>query len=117
MSADHPTVRAVFDCMVFLQGAARRESAAGACLILVELDAIELCVSHEIMAEVRHVLARPRVRQQFPALTDQIVDRFLGALEKRAVFVSEVPCVFQFDRNPKMSRTSIWRSHRERPTS
>ena len=51
------------------------------------------------MAEVRHVLAGPRVRQQFPALTHQIVDRFLGALEERAVV--EVPRVFQFDRDPK----------------
>src|ERR1019366_5907499 len=52
MSADRPKVRAVFDCMVFLQGAARRESAAGACLLLVESDVIELYVSQEIMAEV-----------------------------------------------------------------
>jgi len=101
MSADRPKIRAVFDCMIFLQGAARRESAAGACLLLVELDTIELCVSQEIMAEVRDVLARPQVRQKFPALTDQIVDRFLAALEERAVVVSEVPRAFQFDRDPK----------------
>jgi putative PIN family toxin of toxin-antitoxin system len=101
MSADLPKIRAVFDCMIFLQGATRRESAAGACLLLVELDAIELCVSREIMAEVRDVLARPRVRQKFPGLTDQIVDRFLAALEERAVVVSEVPRAFQFDRDPK----------------
>jgi hypothetical protein len=50
MSADRPKIRAVFDCMVFLQGAARRESAGGACLFLVELNAIELCLSDEIMA-------------------------------------------------------------------
>ena len=96
-----PKIRTVFDCMMFLQGAARRESPAGACLLLVELDAIELCVSQEIMAEVRDVLARPRVRQKFSALTDQIVDGFLAALQQRAVVVSEVPRVFQFDRDPK----------------
>jgi putative PIN family toxin of toxin-antitoxin system len=101
MSADLPKIRVVFDCMIFLQGAGRRESAAGACLLLVELDAIELCVSQEIMAEVRDVLARTRVRQKFPALTDQIVDRFLAALEARTVAVSEIPRVFQFDRDPK----------------
>lgn len=57
------------DCMVFLQGAARRESAAGECLHLAESDATELYVSHEIMTQVRNVLARPRVRQKFPVLT------------------------------------------------
>jgi putative PIN family toxin of toxin-antitoxin system len=101
MSVDRPKVRAVFDCMVFLQGAARRENPSGACLLLVELDALELSVSQEIMAEVRDVLARPRVRQKFPALTDQIVDRFLAALEERAAVVSKVPRVFPFERDPK----------------
>ncbi len=101
MSGDAPKIRAVLDCMVFLQGAAKREGAAGACLVLVELGAVELCLSPEILAEVRGVLARPRVRRRFPALTDQIVDRFLTALEEQATVVSEVPRVFQFDRDPK----------------
>jgi putative PIN family toxin of toxin-antitoxin system len=101
MSAGRPRIRAVFDCIVFLQATARRESAAGACLLLVELDAIELCVSHEMMTEVRDVLARPRVRQKFPALTDQTVDRLLSALERRARVISDVPRVFRFDRDPK----------------
>ena len=80
--------------MVFLQGTARRESAAGACLLLVESDVIELCVSQEILAEVRDVLARPRVRRKFPALTDEMVDRFIAKIEKRAVLISDVPRVF-----------------------
>lgn len=101
MSADRAKIRAVFDCMMFLQGAARRESAAGACLLLVELDAIELAVSPEIMAEVRDVLARPRVRQRFLAPADRIVDRFLAAIEGRATLLPEVPRVFRFDRDPK----------------
>jgi putative PIN family toxin of toxin-antitoxin system len=101
MSADQPRIRAVFDCMVFLQGAARRESAAGACLLLVELGAIELCLSKEIVAELRDVLARPSVRQKFPVLTDQFVDRFLAALERRAGVISEVPRVFAYERDPK----------------
>jgi len=49
MSAGHPKIRAVFDCMVFLQGAA------------VELEVIELCISDAIVSEIRDVLTRPRV--------------------------------------------------------
>jgi putative PIN family toxin of toxin-antitoxin system len=101
MNVDGPKIRAVFDCMVFLQAAARGESPSGACLLLVELDAVELFVSHETMAEVRDVLARPRVRQKFPVLTDQAVDRFLTALEERTSVVSNVPRVFQLERDPK----------------
>lgn len=101
MSGDDSKIRVVFDCMVFLQGAARPEGAAGASLVLVELGAVGLYVSPEILAEVRDVLARSRVRQRFPALTDQLVGRFLAALEERAIVVSEVPRAFQFDRDPK----------------
>ena len=101
MSADRPRVRAVFDCMVFLQGAARRESPAGACLLLVELEAIELCISKEIVSEIQDVLARPRVRQRFPSLTDELIDRFLTALGKRAVPIPDVSRVFIHERDPK----------------
>ena len=62
--------RVVFDCMIFLQGAARRESPAGACLDLAEQSIIELCVSAGILAEVENVLRRPSVRAKFSTLTD-----------------------------------------------
>jgi len=65
------------------------------------LDAVELCLSKEILAEIRDVLTRPRVRQKFPTLTGGLVDRFLAALEKRAVFTPEVPHVFFYERDPK----------------
>jgi putative PIN family toxin of toxin-antitoxin system len=87
--------------MVFLQAAARRESAAGVCLLLVELGAVELCLSEEIMDEIRDVLARVRVRQKFPVLTDELVNRFLEALKKRSAVVHDVPRVFTYERDPK----------------
>jgi uncharacterized protein len=93
--------RAVFDCMVFLQGAARRESAAGACLRLLELDGVELYVSPQIVAELRDVMTRPRVRHKFPALTDDHVNWFLAALQRKSVFVPQVPRIFVYDRDPK----------------
>ncbi len=101
MSADHPKIRAVFDCMIFLQGAARRESPAGACLLLVELGAIELCISETIVSEIRDVLTRPRVRQKFPALTDELIEGFLLALGERALTIPAVPRVFLYERDPK----------------
>src|SRR5437899_12924821 len=80
MSADPPKIRAVFDCMVFLQGTARRESLAGMCLLLVELGAVEVCILKEIIDEIRDVLMRPRVRQKFSSLTEDLVNQFLDAL-------------------------------------
>lgn len=80
MSADPQKVRVVFDCMLFLQGAARRESPAGICLLLAELGAVELCISTAIMDEIRDVLTRPRVREKFPSLTDDLVNQFSGGI-------------------------------------
>jgi predicted nucleic acid-binding protein len=87
--------------MVFLQGAARRESAAGACLRLLELDGVELYVSPQIVAELRDVMTRPRVRHKFPALTDDHVNWFLAALQRKSVFVPQVPRIFVYDRDPQ----------------
>jgi putative PIN family toxin of toxin-antitoxin system len=101
MDAKRPKVRAVFDCMVFLQAAARRESPAAACLLLVELGAVELCLSEAIMNEIQEVLARVLVRQRFPVLTNELVGEFLNAIEKRSVVVQGVPLVFPYERDPK----------------
>jgi len=101
MTAGHPKIRAVFDCKVFLQGAARRESPAGACLLLVELEVIELCISEAVVSEIRDVLTRPRVRQRFPALTNELIDGFLVTLSKRAFTIPVVPHVFPYERDPK----------------
>ena len=45
------TARVVFDCMVFLQGAARPTSPARACFQTVEDGLATLCVSLSILAE------------------------------------------------------------------
>ena len=97
MSADRPKIRGVFDCMVLLQGRSPRKS----CLLLVELTVIELCLFAEIIAEVRDVLARPRVHRQFPALTGDVIDQFVAAPERQALVIPEVESTFACERDPK----------------
>ena len=87
--------------MIFLQGAARRESPAGACLELAEQSNIELCVSPEILAEVADVLHRPSVRAKFPALTGQVVAEFIDAVRNFATVIEDVPREFVLERDPK----------------
>lgn len=91
MSPDRPRRRAVFDCMVFLQGAARRESPSGACILLVDLDLVELCLSEATLAEVRDVLSRPELRNKFSSLTDGLVEAFLDAVQRKTVWIPTVP--------------------------
>ena len=93
--------RAVFDCMVFLQGAGRPASPARACLRLVDEERITLCLSVDILAEVRDVLTRPKTTKRFPLLTRDWVDAFLQNAESKAVRLPHVPKFFSFERDPK----------------
>jgi putative PIN family toxin of toxin-antitoxin system len=94
-------VRAVFDCMVFLQGAGRPAGPAGACLRLVDEGRVTLCVNADILAEVRDVLTRPKTRQRFPLLTPEWVETFVRAVESKALAFTEVPKAFPLERDPK----------------
>jgi len=51
-------VRAVYDCVVFLQGVGRRGNAARKCLDLVDDGTVQLCLSPDVLAEIDDVLHR-----------------------------------------------------------
>ncbi len=91
----------VFDCVVYLQAAARAEGPARACLALAQGGHIRLCLSPPARAEVEDVLNRPALRRKFPALTDEAVARFLEDLDRLAQLVEEVPHVLALPRDPK----------------
>lgn len=101
MSSDYTQPPVVFDCMVFLQGAARPDGPGAACLKFVEDDRVELFLSAEIIAEIQDVLTRPNLQHKFPILTQEYVDNLLQALVRKATIVSDVPHYFRFDRDPK----------------
>jgi putative PIN family toxin of toxin-antitoxin system len=95
------TPRAVFDCMVFLQGAGRPQGPARACFRLVDEGKVLLGISPDILAEVRDVLARPETRRKFPLLRPEWVEEFVQGLENKAVAISMVPSIYALDRDPK----------------
>jgi len=92
--------RAVFDCVVYLQGAARRHSPAAACFRLVEQGRVTLCLSPQVLAEVNDVLSRPLLQQKFPSLTPEWVGTFVANVERQALLVTDVAEVFSADRDP-----------------
>jgi putative PIN family toxin of toxin-antitoxin system len=93
--------RVVFDCMVFLQGAANASGPAAACLRLAEESHVQLCFSREVLEEVREVLSRPKLRQKFPSLTPEQVASFLDVLAREALLLEEVPAIVSLERDPK----------------
>src|SRR5262245_31430323 len=93
--------RVVFDCMVFLQAAARSSGPAAACLQAVREGKVELVISSGILAEVRDVLTRPRTARKFPTLTLEAVDSYLEDIESLSVSFFDVPVAMALDRDPK----------------
>ena len=95
--------RAVFDCMVFLQAAARMTGPAAACWQLAKTGAIDLFVSPAASAEVKDVLNRPRTLRQFPYLTPAAVDAYVSEVDGHSTQVIDVPSAFTVERDPKDS--------------
>ncbi len=57
--------KVVFDCMVYLQAAAREESPAAACLRLAENHLVQLFVSSDNLDEIEDVLSRQTFERGF----------------------------------------------------
>jgi putative PIN family toxin of toxin-antitoxin system len=95
------TVGAVFDCMIFLQGATRATGPAAACLRLVQNSFVRLYLTEDVLAELGDVLTRPQVRKRFPLLTREYVESFLSGLRGVADIVANVPASVTLQRDPK----------------
>lgn len=95
-----PIPRVVFDCNVFVQGIANRNSPARKALRLFFDGALSLFVSETILREVRNVLSRPEVRDRLPGINDRIVNAFLTKLEARAILITNVPEEYRYERDP-----------------
>lgn len=94
-------LKVVFDCMVFLQGAARPAGPAAACLKLAEEGHVELVVTDDILNEVRDVLSRPKVRKKFHSLTDATASAFIDQVRQFATSLPPVPHHVSLPRDPK----------------
>src|SRR2546425_13139335 len=94
------TARVVFDCNVFVQGTANRNSPARKALRLFFDGPISLFVSEPILREVRDVLSREEIRRQLPGINDRIVKAFLTKLEAKAILITNVPEEVHYERDP-----------------
>jgi putative PIN family toxin of toxin-antitoxin system len=95
-----PIPRVVFDCNLFVQGIANRNSPARKALRLFFNGDISLFVSEPIIREVRDVLNRAELRRKLPGINDRIVDAFLTKLEAKAILIANVPEEFRYERDP-----------------
>jgi len=77
------TPRVVFDCNLFVQGIANRNSPARKALRLFFNGDISLFVSEPIIREVRDVLNRAEVRKLLPGINDASSTLFYPSLKQR----------------------------------
>ena len=92
--------RVVFDCNLFVQGIANRNSPARKALRLFFNGEISLFVSEPIIREVREVLNRAELRRKLPGINDRIVNAFLTKMEAKAILIANVPEEFHYERDP-----------------
>lgn len=90
----------VFDCVVFLQGLIKESGPAVTCLERFEQGRFQLAFSPEILAELKDVLYRSSLRQTFPLLTKEKVDRLIELLLLRGKLFRNVPKRFELARDP-----------------
>jgi putative PIN family toxin of toxin-antitoxin system len=93
-------LRVVYDCVVFLQGAGRRNNAARRCLELVDADIVELCLSADVLTEIEDVLNRPELLRKFPLLKSEDSQALLRTARQKSLLVANVPKVISLPRDP-----------------
>ena len=93
--------RVVYDCMVFLQAAARPEGPSGVCLNLAKERLVTLYLSDPILYEIKDVLGRDMIRQKFPALTDAAIESFLRDLEEMGIVTERIEKRVSMENDPK----------------
>ena len=94
------TIRAVYDCMIYLQAASNWNGASGECIRRSLLGDVELCQSLRVLDEIRDVLTRPRIKKKFPDLTSERVNLFMKDVSRYAFQCPLPPSVFELPRDP-----------------
>lgn len=94
---------AVYDCMLFFS-AASRPKRVSAVFELVKSQVVTLCLSPDVLSEIRDVLTRPKLVLKYPALTPLAVDAFLADCLRRASWFHDVTEHFVLQRDPKDSK-------------
>jgi putative PIN family toxin of toxin-antitoxin system len=95
-----PEPLVVFDCVVFLQGLIKESGPAVTCIERFEQGRFLLAVSPEILAELRDVLSRSKLRQDFPLLTDKKAEQLIELLLLKGRLFRNVPTRFELPRDP-----------------
>jgi putative PIN family toxin of toxin-antitoxin system len=91
---------AVYDTMIFFQWAALPKDRQHATVRALYDGSIRLCLSEELIDEVKDVLSRPEISAKAPHLTDDRIKDVLAAALEHADWVANVPKGFTLTAHP-----------------
>jgi putative PIN family toxin of toxin-antitoxin system len=94
-------IKAVFDCVVYVQALLSDRGPAFACLSLAEQKRIALLFSPEILDEVKQSICSPSLRKRIKKITDEVVDKFLQRVGTAGTLNPNPPKLFSLQRDPK----------------
>ncbi len=92
-------IDSVFDTNIYLQATLSDKGAAFACWQLVENGEVRVFVTEVILAEIKDVLNRPKLRRKYPILTDEKVNEAVKAICSLAVIVEKIEDIYKFERD------------------
>ena len=90
----------VFDCVTFLQSLISEAGPAVRCLELFQQGTFSVAVSGEILSEIKEVLSRSTLRDRYPLLTDESVERLFALLRYKGNFFRKPKRHYKYLRDP-----------------
>jgi putative PIN family toxin of toxin-antitoxin system len=93
------SLKAVFDCNVFLQALANPDGPAGRCVELALTKKVELFISQHVLEEIRDVTSRPKLIAKFKLRSERVA-ALLKSLPESATLVIDIPDIWKYDRDP-----------------
>jgi putative PIN family toxin of toxin-antitoxin system len=86
--------------MLYVQAASRPDRTHASFQAIMD-GRLTLCLSPELLAEIRDVLSRENVRARFPGLTPQAVEIFTADVFARGTMIDPVPHAFTWGQHPQ----------------
>ena len=87
------------DTGVILRSSINADNVSSSLLRRAEAGEIRLCVSEDLLAEVRDVLTRPEIRIKNARLNDGALEAFIGEIRANAALIDPLPPHVRYERD------------------
>jgi putative PIN family toxin of toxin-antitoxin system len=90
----------VADTVIYLQASINDTNVASSVLRRAEAGEVTLCISRQMIAEVRDVLTRQEIRVKNARLSNEELEGFILSIEANASLIDPLPVHYRYARDP-----------------